>query len=106
VVHVAEVAGIEHVGLGPDFVDEVLRELFPGNDTLVMGGIDALACVPGLEGPRGLPLVTAALTARGLSAEDVGRIVGGNVARLFDAELGLGMRQRGPAAGPVGQSAR
>jgi membrane dipeptidase len=88
VLHVAEVAGIEHVGLGPDFVDEVLRELFPGADTVEMGGIDALACVPGLEGPRGLPLVTAALLDRGLAADDVRRIVGGNVARLFEAELG------------------
>jgi membrane dipeptidase len=106
VVHVAEVAGIEHVGLGPDFVDEVLRELFPGTDSLVMGGIDALACVPGLEGPRGLPLVTAALTERGLSAEDVGRVVGGNVARLFDAELGRSRSERRPAVRPAGQSAR
>jgi membrane dipeptidase len=88
VLHVAEVAGIEHVGLGPDFVDEVLRELFPGADTVEMGGIDALACVPGLEGPRGLPLVTAALLERGLAADDVRRIVGGNVARLFESELG------------------
>jgi membrane dipeptidase len=88
VLHVAEVAGIEHVGLGPDFVDEVLRELFPGADTVEMGGIDALACVPGLESPRGLPLVTAALLERGLAADDVRRIVGGNVARLFEAELG------------------
>jgi membrane dipeptidase len=88
VLHVAEVAGIDHVGLGPDFVDEVLREMFPGVDSIEMGGIDALACVPGLEGPRGLPLVTAALLERGLSAEHVRRVVGGNVARLFDAELG------------------
>jgi membrane dipeptidase len=106
VVHVAEIAGIEHVGLGPDFVDEVLRELFPGNDSLVMGGIDALACVPGLEGPRGLPLVTAALTDRGLSGEDVARVVGGNVARLFDAELGRSLGERRPAGDLAGQSAR
>jgi membrane dipeptidase len=105
VVHVAEVAGIEHVGLGPDFVDEVLRELFPGNDSLVLGGIDALACVPGLEGPRGLPLVTAALSERGLSADDIGRIVGGNVARLFDAELGRPRDARRPTAEHAGQSA-
>jgi membrane dipeptidase len=90
VLHVAEVAGIDHVGLGPDFVDEVLREMFPGAETLEMGGIDALACVPGLEGPRGLPQVTAALLGRGLPADDVRRVVGGNVARLFDAELGRG----------------
>jgi membrane dipeptidase len=97
VVHVAEVAGLDHVGLGPDFVDEVLRELYPGQDTLRMGGIDALACVPGLEGPTGLPLVTAALLDRGLSPSDVGRVVGGNVARLFDAELG---RPRGAERAP------
>ena len=106
VVHVADVAGIEHVGLGPDFVHEVLRELFPGTDSLVMGGIDALACVPGLEGPRGLPLVTAALIDRGLSAEDVGRVVGSNVARLFDAELGRSGHDRRPAGDLAGRSAR
>jgi len=94
ILHVAEVAGIEHVGLGPDFVDEVLRELYPGRDTLPMGGIDALACVPGLEGPSGLPLVTDALLRRGLAAADVARVLGGNVARLFDAELGLTAAQR------------
>lgn len=105
VLHIAEVAGIEHVGLGPDFVDEVLRELFPGNDSLVMGGIDALACVPGLEGPRGLPLVTAALLDRGLPTDDVRRIVGGNVARLFDAELGRPGASVPATAGTSGQSA-
>jgi membrane dipeptidase len=107
VVHVADVAGIEHVGLGPDFVDEVLRELFPGQDTLRMGGIDALACVPGLQGPTGLPLLTAALLQRGMSADDVTRVLGGNVARLFDAELGVA-REAGrglgelPDSGPAG----
>jgi membrane dipeptidase len=86
--HIAGVAGIDHVGLGPDFVDEVLRELFPGKDELIMGGIDALACVPGLDGPSGLPLVTRALSERGLADADIRRIVGGNVLRLFDAEFG------------------
>lgn len=88
ITHVAEVAGIEHVGLGPDFIVEVLRELHPGEDSLVLGGIDGMACVPGLEGPAGLPLVTEALLGRGLTDDEVRGILGGNVLRLFDAELG------------------
>ncbi|MCW2508957.1 MAG: Membrane dipeptidase, partial [Modestobacter sp.] len=80
--------------------------------TLRMGGIDALACVPGLQGPTGLPLLTAALLQRGMSADDVTRVLGGNVARLFDAELGVAreagrglgeLPDSGPASGRAAQ---
>jgi membrane dipeptidase len=87
--HVAAVAGIDHVGIGPDFLKEIEDEVWPAwRDDFVIEGIDVRSCVPGLEGPRGLPLVTAALLDRGFVPDDVVKIVGGNVVRLLRAVLG------------------
>ncbi len=89
ILHVAEVAGIDHVGIGPDFIAEVEHDLWPAwCDDYTVEGIDIRSCVPGLEGPRGLPLVTAALVQRGLDADAIGKVLGGNVVRLMRAELG------------------
>ena len=89
VEHVAAVAGIDHVGIGPDFLKEIEDEVWPAwRDDYVIEGIDVRSCIPGLEGPRGLPLVTDALLRRGFAADDVVKVLGGNVVRLFRAELG------------------
>ncbi|MER6946210.1 dipeptidase [Nonomuraea sp. NPDC000554] len=86
--HVADVAGIDHVGLGPDFVREVIAELTPpcceGVNSL---GVDPMAAIPGLEGPSGLPMVTEGLLARGLPEKDVMKIIGGNVHRFLGERL-------------------
>ena len=63
--HVAKVAGIDHVGLGSDF-DGVSGQL--------PEGIDSAA---------DLPKITAALVARGYSAADCDKILGGNLLRVF-----------------------
>ena len=63
--HIAKVAGIDHVGLGSDF-DGVSGQL--------PEGIDSAA---------DLPKVTAALMARGYTAEDCDKILGGNLMRAF-----------------------
>jgi membrane dipeptidase len=87
--HIAGILGIEHVGLGPDFIREVYDEKLPMCDRpLLFEGMDVMRCVPGLEGPAGLPLVTEALLERGFSEHDVRLVLGGNVHRLFQAELG------------------
>jgi membrane dipeptidase len=89
VEHVAGVVGIDHVGLGPDFLREVDAEVHEvWRDEHIIEGIDIRGCIPGLEGPRGLPLVTAALLQRGFAAEDVIKVLGANVVRLLRAELG------------------
>jgi membrane dipeptidase len=89
ILHVAEVAGIDHVGIGPDFIAEVEHDLWPAwCEDYTVEGIDIRSCVPGLDGPRGLPLVTAELMQRGLDADSVGKVLGGNVVRLLRAELG------------------
>jgi membrane dipeptidase len=63
--HVAKVAGVDHVGLGSDF-DGVNGQL-----------------PEGLDSPADFPKITAALMARGYSAEDCRKILGGNLLRVF-----------------------
>jgi membrane dipeptidase len=63
--HIAKVAGVDHVGLGSDF-DGVFGQLPEGMDS-----------------PADLPKITEALLARGYSAEDCRKILGGNLLRVF-----------------------
>ena len=64
--HVAKVAGVEHTCLGSDF--------------------DGMPAFPiGLEDVSKLPALPAALRARGFSAGDVDKILGGNVLRVLEA---------------------
>ncbi len=63
--HIAKVAGVDHVGLGSDF-DGIQGQL-----------------PEGINSPADLPRITAALMARGYSAEDCRKILGGNLLRFF-----------------------
>ncbi len=63
--HIAKVAGVDHVGLGSDF-DGINGQL-----------------PEGIDSPADLPKITAALMARGYSAEDCRKILGGNLLRVF-----------------------
>jgi membrane dipeptidase len=62
--YAAEVAGIDHVGLGSDF-----------------GGRGGPI---GLETAEGFSLITYHLLKRGYKAEDIKKIMGGNVVRVFE----------------------
>jgi membrane dipeptidase len=65
IVHAAEVAGVEHVGIGSDF-----------------DGVPALP--EGLQTAAAMPLVTERLLARGMSEGDVAKILGENFLRVFE----------------------
>ena len=96
--HIVSVIGVDAVGIGPDFVYEVFDEKLPLCDRpLVMDGMDVMACVEGLEGPAGLPLVTEELLARGVPEADIRKILGENVLRLFRAHLGIPRPPHPPA---------
>lgn len=87
--HVAGVAGVEHVGLGPDFVKEVLADTTPPCcERAFVEGVPADAYLPGLEGPAGMPLVTEALQRRGWPEDAIVAVLGENVRRLLRTELG------------------
>jgi len=62
--HILRVAGIDHVGIGSDF--------------------DGISALPeGIDSAADLPKITAALLARGYSADDLHKILGGNLMRVF-----------------------
>jgi Zn-dependent dipeptidase, microsomal dipeptidase homolog len=64
--HIIKVAGIEHVGIGTDF--------------------DGIPAAPAeIDSAADLPKVTAALMARGYTAEDMRKLLGGNLLRVFRA---------------------
>ncbi len=63
--HIAKVAGVDHVGLGSDF-----------------DGVSG-ATPQGMDSAADLPKITQGLLDRGYSAEDIHKILGGNVLRVF-----------------------
>jgi membrane dipeptidase len=89
--HLSGLAGVEHVGLGPDFVKEVIADLTPPcceGQMTSEAGVPVDAYIEGLEGPAGLPLVTQGLLERGWPESDVRAVLGANVQRFFADELG------------------
>jgi membrane dipeptidase len=91
--YAVDLLGPDSVGLGPDFVYEVFDEKIPMCDRpRLLEGMDVMEVVPGLEGPRGLPLVTEALLASGMERNVVDKVRGGNVLQLFRKELGVAGR--------------
>jgi membrane dipeptidase len=64
--HIAKIAGIDHVGIGTDF--------------------DGISSMPaGIDSAADLPKITAALHTRGYNAEQLHKILGGNLFRVFNA---------------------
>jgi membrane dipeptidase len=63
--HIAKVAGVDHVGLGSDF-----------------DGVSG-ATPQGMDSAADLPKITQALLDRGYSKEDIHKILGGNLLRVF-----------------------
>jgi membrane dipeptidase len=63
--HIAKVAGVDHVGLGSDF-----------------DGVSG-ATPQGMDSAADLPKITQGLLDRGYSPDDIKKILGGNVLRVF-----------------------
>jgi membrane dipeptidase len=89
--HVAELVGIDHVGIGMDFTEDLPFEaLVPEKwgGTHVPTGIEGVADWPirsarGASSSEEFPNITTALLSRGFSHEDVQKVLGGNFVRLM-----------------------
>lgn len=85
--HIVSVAGVDHVGLGSDFVREVMADVMPPCCEN-LDDEDPMFDFSGLEGPGGMPLVTEALVRRGLPEADILKILGGNMRQLMTENMG------------------
>jgi membrane dipeptidase len=81
--HIAKVAGIDHVGLGSDF-----------------DGVSG-ATPQGIDSAADLPKITQALLDRGYSADDIKKILGGNLMRVFREVEGVSREMQAQAATSV-----
>jgi membrane dipeptidase len=84
--HIAETAGIDHVGLGPDFLREYMDAIYPQFEEFHrFGGVDLKQVVPGLARERDLPNLTERLVERGWAEADIRKLLGENWLRVFRA---------------------
>jgi membrane dipeptidase len=83
--YIAELVGVEHVGLGGDFMQQIVRSgtvrSAPG--ALLPDGIALDAAVEGLAGPEDYPALASALAARGYEGERLAAVLGANWLRVF-----------------------
>ncbi|HSK24583.1 MAG TPA: dipeptidase [Egicoccus sp.] len=81
--HAVEVAGPEHVGLGPDFVREYFCMVGDLTGGMLSSGVRATDTIEGLESIADLPVLTAALLDRGLDEPTVRGVLGENFLRVL-----------------------
>ncbi len=77
--HIAKIAGVDHVGLGSDF-----------------DGVSG-ATPQGMDSAADLPKITQGLLDRGYSAEDIKKILGGNLLRVFSEVERVSREMQAPA---------
>lgn len=90
--HLAQVGGIDHVGIGPDFIDDYYQQVY-GRWPTVPGAATEVARAE-IERPADLPKITDAMLRRGFAEDDVVKVLGGNVLRVLREVMGV----RRPAA--------
>lgn len=87
--HAVAVMGIEHVGLGGDFIRQVWRAVPAPTppDALLPQGMPMDAAIEDLVGPENYPSLVAAMRRRGYDGERLDAILGQNFLRLFRRAL-------------------
>lgn len=78
---IVAVAGIDHVGLGPDFIDDYYQQVYGG--WILPPGFSPGFAHAEVSRPSDLPRITAAMQRRGFSEPDIRKVLGGNVLRVL-----------------------
>jgi len=88
--HAVDVMGIEHVGIGADFMAQIVASgaepAFQAT-SLMPDGMSCGAAVPGLSGPADYPALVRAMEARGYTGNALEAVLSGNLLRLFARAL-------------------
>ena len=77
--YVTRLAGSDHVACGPDYLDFRDSRLWENQ-----GITTPFSMTEGVEDISQMPNVTRGLVSRGFSDDEIGKIMGGNLLRLFD----------------------
>jgi membrane dipeptidase len=88
--HLAAVASIDAIALGPDFVDDYYVTMFGG---WMIPGVDQDWAESDIKRPSDLPKITAEMVRRGFPEADIKKVLGENALRVLVQVLGR------PAAG-------
>jgi len=81
--HIADLVGVDHVGLGLDFVKDD-GPLYPEDEIF---GVGENRLVPEFENEDDLPNITECMVKRGFRDDEILKILGGNFLRLLGAVL-------------------
>lgn len=107
--HIADLVGIDHVGLGLDFVKDD-GPLYPEDEIF---GVGENRLIPDFENEDDLPNITECLLKRGFGENDIRKVLGGNFLRLLGAVLkprasasALGMPAAGGAAATASKASQ
>jgi membrane dipeptidase len=84
--HMVGVAGVDHVGIGPDFIDDYFQQMFGG--WLPAPGIDSGKNAAEISRPADLPKLTEVMVRRGFAEADIRKILGENVMRVLRNVMG------------------
>ena len=87
--HLAETVGIDHVGIGADYVREYFDEVYATYEKIEHQGEDVRAVIQGLDAPAGMPNLIEALERRGFEGDDLSKVLGGNFLRVFREVMGI-----------------
>jgi membrane dipeptidase len=86
--HAADLVGIEHIGIGPDHFEDHGFSPAPGWMEGFYIGVRDHYHVEGLENVTEFPLLTEALVKHGYSDDDIRKVLGENLLRVYRQVLG------------------
>jgi membrane dipeptidase len=86
VERIAELTNFDHVAIGPDFVDDLYRQLYGG--WVFPNLLEAEPGAGELARPSDLPKVTEAMVRRGFGEGDIRKVLGENALRVLREVMG------------------
>jgi len=87
--HIVEVAGIDHVGLGPDFIDDYYQSVFGGwVGEWAPPGLGRADVPAEISRPSDLPKITEVMVKRGFEEHDIRKVLGENMLRVLRDVMG------------------
>lgn len=87
--HIAEVAGIDHVGIGPDFIKEYADERWGRYPDIRFEDVKIGATIPGMLTSSDLPNLTDEMVRRRIDDDHVRKVLGQNYLRVFRDVMGI-----------------